>query len=348
MGSRVPEDIALIVASYRRPDAIATLIRALERQTLPRERFEVAVVVDGLDELEAEYRRVFTHAIDALGLPLSFAFQANAGPGPARDRAIAMTRARWICISDDDMDPAPGYLAAHLGALELGGPDTVVIGNVVPEDGWEHQPLYEAVRTRSMLELHEGLRSGSRRVDGAVLVTQNVSLARSAYERVGGFDPSLRLAEDTEFGWRLEARGARFVFEHEAMAVHRSRVGSYDTWLKRQLQYGRNAVYIHRKLGGDPRSHPLRNLVNGDPVKALAVNSLCWSDALGLAGIAVLRSVGGALQALGLTGPAVATHKAILAVAFHLGVKQALGSWPAVRALGRGFLATPGRPLDPT
>jgi GT2 family glycosyltransferase len=347
MGSHTP-DIALIVASCRRPDAIATLIRALDRQTLPRDRYEVAVVVDSRDELEPEYRRVFARAIDELALPLSFAFQANAGPGAARDRAIGMTRARWICISDDDMDPAPGYLAAHLAALERGGPDTVVIGSVVPEDGWKRQPLYEAVRTRSMLELHEGLRTGARRADGAVLVTQNVALARTAYQRVGGFDPNLRLAEDTEFGWRLEREGARFVFEDGARAVHRSRVGSYDTWLERQFQYGRNAVYIHLKLGGDPRSHPLRNLMNGDPVKALAVRSLCWSDELALAGIAVLHAIGGALRALGLNRPAIATHKAILAVAFHLGVKQVVGSWPAVRALSRGFLELPNRPLDPT
>lgn len=347
MGSRTP-DIALVVASYRRPDAIATLMRALERQTLPRERYEVAVVVDGRDELEPEYRRVFAHATTDLGLPLSFAFQDNAGPAPARDHAIGMTRAPWLCISDDDMDLVPGYLAAHLEALEGGGPDAVVIGNVIPEDGWESQPLYEAMRTRSMLELHEGLRSGTRRAQGAVLVTQNVSLARSAYERVGGFDPALRLGEDTEIGWRLERAGARFVFAPAASAIHRSRVGSYDTWLARQWQYGRNAVYIYRKLGCDPRSHPLRNLVNGDRSKALAVQALCWSDTLGRAGIGTLHALGSALQRLGLTVPAVATHKAILAVAFHLGVKDALGSWPAVRAERRAFLAMPDRPLDPT
>jgi GT2 family glycosyltransferase len=340
--------VAVIVASHRRPDAIATLMAGLERQTLPRGSYEVGVVVDGRDDLEFEYRRVLDRSRDVVGLPLVYEFQDNAGPAPARDRAIALTRAPWLCIIDDDMDPAPGFLAAHLGALENGGERTVVIGNVVPEEGWEKQPLYEAMRTHSMLALHEGLRRGSRRAQGAVLVTQNVSLARAAYERVGGFDLSLRLGEDTELGWRLERDGAQFVFEPEARAIHRSRVGSYETWLERQFQYGRNAVYIHRKLGCDPRSHPLRNLLNGHPLKRAAVRSLCWSDSLGRGGIAVLRHAGTAFQRLGLTAPAVATHKGIMALAYHLGVKDALGSWSAVRAEGRAFLAAPERPLDPT
>jgi len=340
--------IAVIVATHRRPDAIASLVRALDRQTLPRDAWEAAVVVDGRDETEAEYRRVLEDARGRLGIPLAYAFQENAGPAPARDRAIAATRAPWLCITDDDMDPVPGYLAAHLAALEEGGEHAVVIGNVVPEEGWHAQPLYEAMRTHSMLALHRGLQDGTRRAQGAVLVTQNVSLSRAAYERVGGFDLALRLGEDTELGWRLEREGARFVFAKEASAVHRSRVGSYETWLARQFQYGRNAVYIHRKLGCDPRSHPLRNLLNGNAVKRAAVLAVCWSDRLGQTTISALRSGGKLLHRFHFTGMAVASHKGIMALAYHLGVKEALGSWAAVRAEGRAFKASPGRPLDPT
>jgi GT2 family glycosyltransferase len=340
--------IAVIVATHRRPDAIATLLRGLARQTLPKDAYEVAVVVDGRDELEADYRRVLDDARDRLGVPLVAAFQDNAGPASARHRAIRATRAPWLCISDDDMDVEPGYLAAHLEALESGGERTVVIGEVVPEAGWEHQPLYEAARAHSMLALHDGLRRGTRRAQGAALVTQNVSLARSAYDRVGGFDETLRLGEDTELGWRLERDGARFVFGPGTRAVHRSRVGSYEAWLERQFQYGRNAVYIHRKLGRDPRSHPLRNLLNGRRLKRAAVQVSCLADGLGRAAIAVLRRTGDLLQRAGWIAPAVATHKGIAAIAYHLGVKQALGSWTAVRAEGRAFLAAPDHPLDPT
>ncbi len=340
--------IALVVATYRRPDAMATLLRSLAAQTLPRQAFEVSVVVDGLDEHEPAYRDLFARAAAGQRLPLAFQFQANAGQSVARHRAILATRAPWIVVIDDDMDLAPGFLEAHLAALSAGGEPTVAIGRVVPEDGWERQPLYEAVRTLAMLELHEGIARGTRRAQASAFVTQNVAMARARYLSVGGFDASLRLGEDTELGRRLARAGGRFVFVEGASAVHRSRVGAYATWLRRQYDYGENLVYIHRKLGGDPEMHPLRNLVNGSRLNALVVHLLCWSDPLAGAGVAALRATGRALHALGLVLPAIATHKAILVVAYHVGVRRALGSWGALLAEKRAFAAAADRPSDPT
>jgi len=339
--------IALVVATYRRPDAMATLLGSLAAQTLPRQDFEVAVVVDGLDEHQAAYRALFARAV-AEGLPLRFEFQQNAGQSAARHRAIAGTRAPWLVVIDDDMDLSPGFLRAHLEALTAGGEATVAIGNVVPEEGWERQPLYEAVRTRAMLELHQGIATGARRAQASAFVTQNVALARARYLAVGGFDEQLRLGEDTELGLRLARAGGRFVFVEGASAIHRSRVGTYATWLKRQLAYGESVVYIHRKLGRDPEAHPLRNLVNGSRLNAAVVHLLCWSDPLGLAGIGALRALGLGLHRLGLGAPAIATHKAIVAIAYHLGIRRALGTWGALLAEKRAFAADPARPADPT
>jgi hypothetical protein len=273
--------------------------------------------------------------------------QENAGQASARHRGIRMARAPFVCVVDDDMDLAPGFLAAHLAALERGAQRLVVIGRVIPEDGWERAPLYEAVRTKHMLEDHAAMARGARRPSGFMLVTQNVSFPRSFYDEVGGFDERLRLGEDTELGLRLERAGGVFVFAGAAEAVHRSRVGSYEAWLRRCMEYGRSGVFIHRKLGGDARTHFLRNLVNGSRLNAVAVYALCWSDGLAHRGIAGLRRVGGILQGAGLTGPAIATHKAIMSIAYHLGVKRALGSWERVRAEARAFASTPGAPVDP-
>jgi GT2 family glycosyltransferase len=339
--------IALAIASYRRPNALAALVRSIAAQTLPRNKFDVAVVVDGHDEYEASYREVLGHAISEMGLPLRFEVQENAGQSVARHRAILATSAPWVVVVDDDMELSPGFLAAHLSALETGGDAIITIGKVIPEEGWKWQPLYEVARTQAMLELHRGLALGTLRAQASAFVTQNVGFARARYLAVGGFDEKLRLGEDTELGFRLERSGGRYSFVDEASAVHRSRVGSYKGWLQRQVQYGRNAVYIHRKLGGGD-THPLRNLVNGSRLNALAVYGLCWSSVLARSGIFALQGLGLALHMVGLVQPAIATHKAIFAVAYHLGVRGALGSWSAVRTEKSIFEASPGRPMDPT
>jgi glycosyltransferase involved in cell wall biosynthesis len=340
--------ISVVVASYKRPDALQTVLSSLKRQTLSPEEFELAVVIDGMDECEARYRDILEAARREVPFALRYEFQQNAGQSVARHRAIVSASSPWICVIDDDMDLSPEFLEAHLALLRSGSSKTVVIGRVIPEEGWESAPLYEAVRTRHMLEWHEHLASGQKEPSGYTLVTQNVSFGRAFYLEVGGFDPRLRLGEDSELGLRLEFAGGRFVFGSKASAIHRSRVGSYDAWLRRCVEYGRAGVYIYRKLGEDSRAHPLRNLVNGSRLNAAVVHGLCWSDGLAGAGIETLHLTGNLLQGVGLISPAIATHKAILALAYHVGVKSALGSWRRVLDAKRTFVGLAGAPRDAT
>lgn len=346
-GARSPE-ISVVVASYKRPDALQMVLSSLRRQTLSPEAFELAVVIDGIDETEGRYREVLETARREVPFALRYEFQENAGQSVARHRAIVSAPSPWICVVDDDMELSPGFLDAHLTLLRAGGRNTVVIGRVIPEDGWQRAPLYEAVRTKHMLEWHDDLGRGDKAPTGYTLVTQNVSFSRDFYLEVGGFDPRLRLGEDSELGLRFEFAGGHFVFGAEASAIHRSRVGSYDAWLRRCVQYGRNGVYIYEKLGEDSRAHPLRNLVNGSRLNAAAVHAVCWSNGLADSGIAALKWTGDVFQRVGLTGPAIATHKAILALAFHLGVKDALGSWGRVLEAKRRFAAAEAAPKDRT
>jgi GT2 family glycosyltransferase len=340
--------ITVVAASYKRPDALPILLGSLARQTLSPSLFDVSIVVDGLDSFTDRYRELLQSAAASSPFALRFDFQANAGQSVARHRAISDSASPWICVVDDDMDLLPEFLARHLEALRSGSERTVVIGRVIPEDGWQSSPLYESVRTKAMLESHEALAEGARAPNGFTLVTQNVSFSKSFYLEVGGFDPNLRLGEDSELGLRFEFSGGQFLYSHDAAAIHRSRVGSYQAWLRRCVEYGQNAVYIHHKLAKDLRAHPLRNLVNGSRLNAAAVHALCWNEPVAKLAIASLHLQGRLLHRLGLLGPAIATHKAILAIAFHLGVKRALGSWPQLLAEERAFRSTPSAPKDPT
>jgi hypothetical protein len=114
------------------------------------------------------------------------------------------------------------------------------------------------------------------------------------------------------------------------------------------VDYGRNGVYIYEKLGRDMRAHPLRNLVNGSRLNAAVVRAFCWSEPLTKSAIFTLNVTGKVLQRLGLHSLAIATHKAILALAFHLGVKDALGSWQNVLLAARKFTSAPHAPRNPT
>jgi hypothetical protein len=168
------------------------------------------------------------------------------------------------------------------------------------------------------------------------------------YLEIGGFDASLRLDEDRELGMRLERAGAVFVFAPKAWAIHHSDVGSYDKWSRRHYEYGKYAFQIWQKHGLSPLLHPLRNLVDGSRLNRMLVKMVCADDRRSKVAESTLRWVGNTLQRLDILEPAIYTHKAIQAVRYHQGLRDALGSWRALRRMERQYIESPDRPGTPT
>jgi glycosyltransferase involved in cell wall biosynthesis len=337
--------IALVVATYNRAKPLESLLECLVRQTIARSDWEIVVVVDGsTDDTEA----VLARWVKAGTLPLQYIVQTNAGQSVARNKGVQRTSASHVIVIDDDMEVCPTFVADHLAASTTLPGKTVVIGKVVPEPQFMKKPLYAAVGEYHLQSLHKRIERGEQEVTATAFVTQNVSFPRALYLEVGGFDASLRLDEDRELGIRLERAGATFVFSSNAWAIHHSNIGSYDKWFQRQYEYGKYAVQIWHKHGDSAHLHPLRNFVNGSRLNRALVTLVCPDDGRSEIATAALKMLGDALQRLEMLAPAVFTHKAIQAVRYHQGVRDAFGSWPALRNQEREFLADPRRPSDPT
>ena len=337
--------IALVVATYNRAKPLESLLEALARQTIARADWEVVVAVDGsTDDTEA----VLARWVQGGALPLQYFVQPNAGQSVARHNGVLRTSAEHVIIIDDDMEVCPTFVADHLAASRRLPGKTVVVGKVVPEPRFMKKPLYAAVGEYHLHSLHTRIERGEQPVTATAFVTQNVSFPRALYLQVGGFDASLRLDEDRELGMRLERAGAIFVFSSSAWAIHHSNIGSYDKWFQRQYEYGKYAVQIWHKHGDSAHLHPLRNFVNGSRLNRALVVLVCPDDGRSTVATSALRKLGDVLQRLEILAPAVFTHKAIQAVRYHQGVRDALGSWPALRDQEREFLADPSRPRGPT
>jgi GT2 family glycosyltransferase len=85
-------DVSVVVPTCGRPELLSRCLAALERQALPRERFEVIVVED----------------------------KAREGPATARNRGWGMARAKIVAFTDDDTEPDAGWLRHGLAAFETG------------------------------------------------------------------------------------------------------------------------------------------------------------------------------------------------------------------------------------
>jgi len=96
-------DVSVVVPTCGRPALLARCLAALERQTLPRERYEIIVVED----------------------------KARDGPAAARNRGWRLARAPVVAFTDDDTVPDADWLRAGLAALASGA-DAVTGGLRMP------------------------------------------------------------------------------------------------------------------------------------------------------------------------------------------------------------------------
>lgn len=109
--------IAVIVATYNRPDALAALLDAYEEQT--DRDFEVIVADDGSTD---EVRSLVQSRTGRVFFPLSHVWHEDQGFRAAkiRNRALAATGADYVIFTDGDCIPSRVFVASHRRLAEPG------------------------------------------------------------------------------------------------------------------------------------------------------------------------------------------------------------------------------------
>ncbi len=190
--------LSVVVPAHGRPERLAALLRALKEQHPD----EVVVVLDGADRA---LERVL--AAERRGLPLRVQRHPESrGPAAARNTGWRAARHPVIAFTDDDCEPAPGWLAALRDAAS---PDAVVQGRVVPHPE-ERDKLGPFARTLVV----EGA--------GPWFQTANIRYPRALLERLGGFDEGYPhpAGEDTDLGWRAYEAGVPIAYAPDAVVWH--------------------------------------------------------------------------------------------------------------------------------
>jgi GT2 family glycosyltransferase len=184
---------------------LQALLEALERQTLPRDRFEVLIGDDGSTDGSAE------------GLARDDGW-VRVLPGPPRNSYAARNRAARagtgpvIAFVDSDCRPEPTWLEEGLRALADADAAAGAIGFDVP-DKWTVWTLIDMETTKD----HE------RQVRVANAETANLFVRRELYDRVGGLDDTIPEHGDFDFAERIVAAGGRLVYAPRARVVHPTR-----------------------------------------------------------------------------------------------------------------------------
>lgn len=204
--------LSVIVPTFQRRASVGRVLKALSAQSLPAADYEVVVSIDGSTDGTRELVAGF-----AAPYRLRSLWQPNAGRAAACNAAIAVSTGPVIVILDDDMEPAPEMLAAHLAAHDSG--ERVGVLGAVPirtDDATSPVGRHIAAKfNRHLQRLATGDHIGFRS-----FYSGNFSIRRELLTEAGLFDEAFRLYgnEDGELALRLLDAGVRLRYEPRALA----------------------------------------------------------------------------------------------------------------------------------
>ncbi len=248
--------LSVLVPTYGRPTGLLNLLNALAEQDLQPHEFEVIVCDDGSPEPVAEAlpNREWP-------FPLTLLRQDNAGPGAARNRALAAAQAETVVIFNDDAVPFPNVLSRHLAAQRAfaGGPPKLVLGTFdFRPEACAASALQDAIQHGDMIFLYSRA-APDRDLHWAFCWTCNLSMPTAALRAMGGFDERFPhpMMEDVELGLRMfRDLGARIRFDPEIRAWHDHRM-TVDGLRRRARQLGWNRVTAWRLHPGEEAFRPI-------------------------------------------------------------------------------------------
>lgn len=236
--------ISAIIATYNRRPALEQCIRTLVEQDLPKDGYEIVVVVDGSSDGTGEMLRLLKAPVNLVVFE-----QENRGKSAALNAAVKEAAGEIVLIVDDDFLCDRALLSTHLAAHRADS-RALVFGRIrsalPPRPSFAEQMMHEGIESYyARFEADPRLKWPEDAWAGP-----NCSMQRSAFLEAGGCDEKdfPRRAEDSDLGLRLWKIGVKFRFEPRATATHR--------WVKSNRQYWRDSIEDGASLFRLSRKHP--------------------------------------------------------------------------------------------
>ncbi|MDX6220327.1 MAG: hypothetical protein QOJ48_2008 [Frankiales bacterium] len=148
------------------------------------------------------------------------------GVSAKRNAGWRAAATEWVAFTDDDCQPAPGWVEA----MTRVGSD-LVAGPVLPHP----QDQAEGRWARTVVSTIPGLYPGC-----------NLMVRRSALHGVGGFDEGLHGGEDTDLAWRVRESGASHGWAEDALVWHAVRFVTFPEQLRSLRRWSGLPLVVRR------------------------------------------------------------------------------------------------------
>jgi GT2 family glycosyltransferase len=221
-GCRTSDGLAtVIVVNFNGLRYLRDCLTSLERQTLPRHRYEVLFIDNGSRDGSSEFVRMQFPRIRTVVIC------DNVGYVGANNLGLRLARGRYAVLLNNDTRVAPGWLEALLAAADSDGPR---LGGATSRILFRDDPT--RINSTGLVLYRDG-RAGDRdlyRADGPEVQVPgevfggcgaSLLLTRDLLDDIGGLDPKLFMYyEDLDLAWRAQLRGWRFAYVPGSVVEH--------------------------------------------------------------------------------------------------------------------------------
>ncbi len=232
---------SIIVAVYNRLGEVKELLASAEQLDFDRTAFEFLFVDDGSNDGFKEFVEAY-HS--PTGLNIRAVFQANKGPGAARNHGMAVSEAEYFIFVDSDCFFPANWLREvdrHIRRQQcdaFGGRD---------EGHESFPPLLKAINYSMTSFLGTGgTRGNAKSIAKFYPRSFNMGISRKVYETIGGMDESLRHGQDMDYSARIYDVGFKVCRISSAYVYHKRRT-SIPKFFRQIFNWGVARINLYRR-----------------------------------------------------------------------------------------------------
>jgi glycosyltransferase involved in cell wall biosynthesis len=221
--------VSIVIPSFNGAHRLPNIIKALQNQSI--KGFEICVVVDGssdnsmdvLNEIKEKHQ-------------IQVTYQNNSGRAKTRNTGAKQVTGDLLIFYDDDTRPCEDSIARHID-FHLKLSNAIYGGNQLEDLEVLKTDIqfYKAHLSRKWTAKYQ---SGLNQLNGKnlFLTAANMSIPKTLFELLGGFNEKLTDAEDYELAVRAYEKGIPIYFDKSNIAWHDDLI-TCKSYIKRQRQY---------------------------------------------------------------------------------------------------------------
>lgn len=233
MNADGPVRVSVILAVRNGEPFLRGQLQALERQACAFP-WEVIVIDNGSTDTSARTAREFEDRLPNFKL-LS---EPAAGKSRALNLGIGVARGSHLVFMDSDDEAGEGYVQKMSEALE----EFDVVGAFIETTVLNPWQARRELAANDGMPIYQQFRPA---LPGCV-----VGMRSTVCKQVGGYDETLRSAEDIDYCWRAFALGASFGRRLDAV-MHVRRPPDGRAAFKKARGYGQAAVWLYERYRAD-------------------------------------------------------------------------------------------------